>query len=448
MDEDEAAFFARPKKVVARNTKALKNVQQRKESELATHITQESGSDSDSRSTTSAAEQEALEAALREFRSEAKESSANPSRSIVINLSSESDSDSANTPRARNRASRSSKHGETTPHRKRKRSDSLTPPPKLTEQLRYANTQLVQDVFRPMTRPLDIFLPPDIIPDEAELLFEQQMRQRSFDYSDKANNRADSLENLRQEPGSTRARTSEPVQPELIPDTLLEAVVQGIYIDLPSSPALIPDIQLWEKPRLFRIRLSTRLSVAKVAFCKEAGLCVIHNGQKVVDHDNERKQAEIVLVYRNIRVFDNVTAWGLGIREGEQPCFEAHTKEGWKYLELNPSVRSSLAANAGTRTSDAGDADLTMEQNYHTGDHEEAKQRFIKLTIRAEDGKELKVRTRAETSISRLIEGFKGRHMIPQDTRLGLFFEGDELTGVLGDSEVESDDVIDIKRLR
>lgn len=468
MDDDEAAFFARPKKRipdVLRKKRKRDSCSTSKNPKNATIAAQEISSDSDADSDSSESDESKskTKSALPRSKTNEKDRSTTTGEDLTVNLSSDTEDDRSQSTTARIpvRRSRLRTRATTPPRSKRSKSDSLTPPPQLTAQMKEAGTQFVQDVFRPLTRPLLFTESIELEQNEAERIFEEQMRQRSFAESGSAT--AEIGDSTGHPPERTKGlRRSESVQ-EPIPDTILEVVIRGIYVDLPSSSQLIPDIQLWEKPRLFRIRLNTKISIAKIAFCKEAGLCsVMPNGQKVVDPAIERKQSEIVLVYRKVRVFDNVaTPYGLGIRDGEQPCFEAHTKEGWQYLENNPIVRASLSTTEPVLPLVNDDDVPVLERSSHTpapkpaaeegdgGDQVSGrvKQNPLKFTIRAQDGKELKVRTLPTTRISKIIEGFKMKYMIAEDLRMGLFLDDEQLSGILGETDVEMDDVIDLRIL-
>lgn len=442
MDDDEAAFFRRPKKII--ETKKRKRGSDRKLPQKAVTSQAQESSSSDSESISSLG------------------SGANPAKTlaqseveptpVVLNLTSESDSNAdADQSIDRERPSRPAKVSDTRNKKHIRRSDSLTPPPQMSKEMREAQSILVQGVFQASFRPLDLDFPPDVVEevDEAQRLFEQQMRERMLNQGrshDADQDKHDSGQGVLQNGVQDFAAV-----PQAAPmNFIIELVIKGIYIDIPSSRELIPDIGMWEKSRMLRVRLNSKVSISKIAFCKYAGMCIHQDGQMVVDSINERKHDDIILTYRDVKVYDSVTLYDIGIRDGEQPCMEAHTKQGWKYLLENPTLRPFITMKDGVYTktnAERSTPDVHAQLQFLAEENGASNKTIIKLTIRAEDGRSLNVRTQASTSISKLIEGFKTKHSLPADQRAALFFEGEELVGIVGDSDVEAGDVIDFRLL-
>ena len=358
---------------------------------------------------------------------------------IPITLSSDEEEESTESNKRGNKDVMATKRDKSCRNRESRspsRDGSLTPPPQLSPRRRLAGTQLIQNTFKGIRH--ERARSPKLLPlDAAEIEFENQMRQKLSDEID-----FDILKGV--VPDNTTELlhvNTAVVTSKDIPDNVIEIVVRGIFIDLPETVRIISDIKSWETPRILRMRLNMKLSVAKIGFCKEAGFSTVVSGQKIVDKGNERKMNEILLAYRGIRVFDYVTLHGLGISAGEQPYFEAYTKESWTCLAQNPELRRTQQISASKVASTHSDSLETMQQ----GENANTTDKHIKITLRAKDGRELKVRTLPSTKISAIIAGFRKTHHITQEVQLCL--EGEVLEGTVGDSDVESDDVIDVRIL-
>lgn len=168
-------------------------------------------------------------------------------------------------------------------------------------------------------------------------------------------------------------------------------------------------------------------------------MCHMVNKQKVVTAEDVGRHEEIVLVHRDVRLFDYMTPHTLGIAEGEQPYFEAHTKAGWRMLETSPELRKLRQVKLDGEAEQPG-ASVTI-----AADEQEGQADFIKLILRASDGKELKARSKPSTKIDSLISGFRKVHSIPESYIISLYFEGEMLEGTLADTELETDDIVDVK---
>lgn len=450
MDDAEAAFFSRPKRKIDVESKAAKK---RKEDDAprVEHAQRLDSEDSDYSTDDSATRDTARPVPFAGVKRPAQDIckgkvSGHTSLDNAICLSSDDESSKA----ASKRISRKKDNPAVSRHHKetirpRRRSDSLTPPPQLSPRRRMAGAKIIRDAFRSTQPSLSSDVLTTIEPDEAELLFEEQMRQQIASQGQSPKPDGTPASPSKRKKPLVRSNSSFVEEP---PDTVIEIVIRGVYVDLPTTKSIIPNVKLWETPRIIKIRLNMRLSIAKIGFCKEAGMHALKDGVKHVSPENQRQMNDILLTYRGVRVFDYVTLHGLGIAAGEQPYLEAHTRDGWKCLELNPGIRKSgISTTSGVRASSGADLNhgigQTLDDVDRGGSAEE--EQYIKITLRAKDGKELKVRSRPSTKIDSIIAGFRRTQSIPDASRIELRFEGDVLAGTMADTEVENDDVIDVQ---
>ncbi|CCG82083.1 DNA repair protein rad60 [Taphrina deformans PYCC 5710] len=431
MDDDEAAFFSRPRKGIgAESTKKRSFHNEQILNGVA------SGSDTATESDSDPGDRVLEGSNSPKKRPPKRAAVLRKVKSNVIELDSDSDvSDSAN----RTKVNKEESKGRT-----RRKSDSLSPPPQLSPRRRLAGTQIIKEAFRNKSHDMSSdLLTTTIQADEAEMLFEEQMRQRTSGEGGAETDQSASINRGSPLPSNILSRHSSDVLNNM-PDNLLDIVIRGVHVEIPNSISIVSDVGLWEVPKIIRIRLNTKLSIAKIGFCKEAGLSTIENGVKVITTNDQKKIDEIILTYRNIRIFDYVTPHGLGIIAGDRPYFEAFTKQGWQCLEQFPELRKAQSSSAAARTRSVKD-DNASDHSTEPKNVESSGSSFTRVTLKSNDGRELKIRTRPTTKISAIIAGFRKTNAIPEATKIELRFDGEVLDGIMADHDIEDQNVVDVK---
>ncbi len=194
------------------------------------------------------------------------------------------------------------------------------------------------------------------------------------------------------------------------------------------------------KPLKVRRKLSQRLKEVRLSWVNKQTI----DGQPY----DQSLRAAIFLTWKKIRVYDYTSCTSLGLKIDGRGKFsgdrdgvddegrihmEAWTEEAWEIYEKRKAAKQKR---------DQGGSDDEAAAR-------EAKEKSVpktKLIMKARDLEDYKITVRASTTIEKMIGAYRGAREVPDDKRITVYFEGDELdpASQIGQTELEDMDLLEV----
>jgi hypothetical protein len=194
------------------------------------------------------------------------------------------------------------------------------------------------------------------------------------------------------------------------------------------------------KPLKVRRKLSQRLKEVRLSWVDKQTI----DGQPY----DQSLRAAIFLTWKKIRVYDYTSCTSLGLKIDGRGKFsgdrdgvddegrihmEAWTEEAWEIYEKRKAAKQKR---------DQGGSDDEAAAR-------EAKEKSVpktKLIMKARDLEDYKITVRASTTIEKMIGAYRGAREVPDDKRITVHFEGDELDPAtqIGQTELEDLDLLEV----
>ncbi|EMR10943.1 hypothetical protein PNEG_01088 [Pneumocystis murina B123] len=185
----------------------------------------------------------------------------------------------------------------------------------------------------------------------------------------------------------------------------------------------------WEEPILFKIHENQAFRVMKNSFCSYKKL-------------NKSYYDQVVLVFREKRIFESATPKGINmLKYGSKITINAMSKKEYKHLISEIEKRKRL------KDEDIHDFSNSTEKTLESMTYIIIDDPPIELILRDKDNESIKLSIDTNATISKLIETFKTSKNINTNTNITLIFEGEYLEPNLSISyyDFENGDLIDVQ---
>jgi Ubiquitin-2 like Rad60 SUMO-like len=207
----------------------------------------------------------------------------------------------------------------------------------------------------------------------------------------------------------------------------------------PTIEILITSKMEGTKPLKVKRKLSQRLKEVRLSWCDRQTI----DGQPI----DQAYKATMFLTWKKIRLYDVTTCSSLGIKldgrgklsvDGDgvdaegRIHLEAWTKEAWEYDQKRRAAKQK-------REQGGSDEEATER---------EAKKAVpkTKIIMKGRGMEDFKIAVKATTTIQKMIVAYRNARAVPDDKRVAVYFEGDELEPAteIGQTELEDMDLLEV----
>ncbi|PMD40038.1 hypothetical protein L207DRAFT_460856 [Hyaloscypha variabilis F] len=208
----------------------------------------------------------------------------------------------------------------------------------------------------------------------------------------------------------------------------------------PTIEILITSRMEGTKPLKVKRKLSQRLKEVRLSWCDKQTI----DGQPL----DQAYKATMFLTWKKIKVYDVTTCSSLGLKvdgrgrlsgdadgvDGEGRIhLEAWTEDAWDYY---------IAKKAAKQKREQGGSDDEAAAR----DAKENAVPKVKLIMKARGMEDYKIVVKADTAIQKMIAAYRKARDVPEEKRIAVYFEGDELNPAteIGQTELEDMDLLEV----
>jgi hypothetical protein len=228
--------------------------------------------------------------------------------------------------------------------------------------------------------------------------------------------------------------------PRDILDDIFDSGSSAAFDSDPTIEILITSKMEGMTPLKVRRKLSQRLKEVRLSWCDKQTL----DGQPI----DQGTKDSIFLTWKKIRLFDVTTCKALGLKidgrgylsgngDGIDPDgrihMEAWTEDAFQVWEKRRAAKQK-------REQGGSDGEAAAQE-----EKENAVQK-TKLIMKARNMDDYKITVKATTTIERMIGAFRLARHIPDEKRIAVHFEGDELdpATVIGETDLGDMDIVEV----
>ncbi|KAE9381628.1 hypothetical protein N431DRAFT_539233 [Stipitochalara longipes BDJ] len=208
----------------------------------------------------------------------------------------------------------------------------------------------------------------------------------------------------------------------------------------PTIEILITSRMEGTKPLKVKRKLSQRLKEVRLSWCDKQTI----DGQPL----DQAYKATMFLTWKKIKVYDVTTCSSLGLKidgrgrlsgdadgvdaEG-RVHLEAWTEEAWEYYTTKKAAKQKREQSGSDDEAAAREAKENAVPK-------------VKIIMKARAMEDYKIAVKATTSVQKMIAAYRNARNVPEDQRIAVYFEGDELDPAteIGQTELEDMDLLEV----
>lgn len=169
------------------------------------------------------------------------------------------------------------------------------------------------------------------------------------------------------------------------------------------------------------------------------------------DSSNETSYSDLVMVWKNTRIFGSATPNSLGVKlSSPSMMIETMTEEQFRNME-EKAVRMASVEVTEKKTSsielDEPAEEIDMPEDGDEVDNSKVlEEDYFRVGLKGKDNQAVYVKVNADTQISKLIDYYITQKLLPAGTGIRLEFDDEPLdpSDKVGDTELEEDFTIDV----
>jgi len=194
------------------------------------------------------------------------------------------------------------------------------------------------------------------------------------------------------------------------------------------------------KPLKVKRKLYQRLKEVRLSWCDKQSI----DGQPL----DEAYKATMFLTWKKIKVYDVTTCSSLGLKidgrgrlkgapDGIDPegriHLEAWTEEAWNYYTTRKAAKQKREQGGSDDEAAAREAEENAVPK-------------VKIIMKARGMEDFKIAVKATTAIQKMITAYRNARNLPEEKRIAVYFEGDELDPAteIGQAELEDMDLLEV----